>query len=90
VAFVRCPAYDMNANPDGAGLALNISETDNTLDLELVTDVAKQFRVKAARAKIILAEVREAVATWPTEAKRARLPRAEQERMAPAFALATR
>jgi hypothetical protein len=74
---------------DGAGLALNISDSDNALDLGLVTEVAEHFRVKAARAKAIIAEVRAAVATWPAEAKRAKLPRTEQERMAPAFRLAT-
>ncbi len=88
-AWSLAPAYDMNPNPDGAGLALNISDSDNAQDLGLVTEVAEHFRVKAARAKAIIAEVRAAVATWPAEAKRAKLPRTEQERMAPAFRLAT-
>ena len=72
----------------GDGLTLNISETDNAQDLELVLDVAKHFRVKAARAKEIVGEVETAVEQWRAEAKRAGILRAEQDRMASAFRLA--
>jgi serine/threonine-protein kinase HipA len=81
------PAYDMNPNPDGAGLVLNISETDNAQDLELVRDVANSFRVKPRRAAEIIDDVRDVVVTWRAEARKARIPRDEQERMAPAFRL---
>ena len=83
------PAYDMNPNPFGAGLSLNISETDNAQDLELVRDVAKHFRVKARRADEIIDEVTEVVSTWRTEATRTKVPRGEQDRMATAFRLET-
>ena len=45
------PAYDMNPVATGAGLTLDISETDNAQDLALVREVAASFRVKAARAR---------------------------------------
>lgn len=82
------PAYDMNPNPDGNGLTLNVSESDNAQDLELVRGVAKHFRVKARRAEEILGEVLASVRTWREEAKRARISRAAQDRMAHAFRIA--
>jgi serine/threonine-protein kinase HipA len=86
--WALAPAYDMNPVAQGDGLTLNISETDNAQDLELVLDVAKHFRVKAARAKEIVGEVETAVGQWRAEAKRAGILRAEQDRMASAFRLA--
>jgi serine/threonine-protein kinase HipA len=82
------PAYDMNPNPVGDGLHLNISETDNAQDLELVRTVAGGFRVTARRAGQVLDEVIAAVRGWRTIAKAARLSRAEQDRMAHAFRVA--
>ncbi|MBI4954126.1 MAG: HipA domain-containing protein [Myxococcales bacterium] len=87
--WVLAPAYDMNPVADGDGLVLNLSETDNAQDLGLVRDVAQHFRVKPRRADEIIGEVVRAVAGWRGEAKRARLSRAEQDRMAPAFRLAS-
>lgn len=86
--WVLAPAYDMNPNPDGDGLTLNISESDNSQDLELVRDVAKHFRVKPRQADAILGEVLASVGTWREEAKRARIPRAAHDRMAHAFRIA--
>ena len=74
---------------DVAGLTLNISETDNSQDLSLVRDVARAFRVGARNAEEIITEVVSVVRGWRVEAERAQLSRAEQERMAPAFRLAT-
>lgn len=84
------PAYDVNPVPTGRALTLAISETDATLDLDLVLDVAASFRVRAARARAILREVTSAVGRWRAEAKAARIPRAEQDRMAEAFGAAER
>jgi serine/threonine-protein kinase HipA len=83
------PAYDVNPNPHGDGLVLNISETDNAQDLGLVRDVAKHFRVKPRRGEEIIGEVVGAVRAWSAEAKRAKLARGAQDRMAMAFRLAT-
>jgi serine/threonine-protein kinase HipA len=82
------PAYDMNPNPDGNGLTLNISESDNAQDLELVRAVAKHFRIKPRQANEVINEVAASVRTWRDEARRARMPRAALERMASAFRIA--
>lgn len=84
------PAYDMNPDPDGAGLRLNISETDNTQDLELALEVAPYCRVKSSRAKQIIDVVVRAVARWREVAKAHGISRDEQERMAAAFEHARR
>jgi serine/threonine-protein kinase HipA len=84
------PAYDINPVAHGDGLALNVSETDNAQNLELAREVARHFGVKAKEADTIIAEVRDVVAGWPTIAKRVKIPRAEQDRMANAFRLASR
>jgi serine/threonine-protein kinase HipA len=88
--WTLAPAYDVNPVPYGNGLLLNISETDNAQDLELVRDVAESFRVKPKRANAIIKEVVTAVRTWRDTAKKAALSRTEQERMAPAFRAAER
>jgi serine/threonine-protein kinase HipA len=88
--WALAPAYDINPVSHSDGLTLNISETDNSQDLELVLDVAKHFRVKATRAKEILDEVESAVRQWRGEAKRAGILRAGQDRMADAFRIADR
>ena len=79
------PAYDMNPNPQGVGLKLNISETDNTLDLALARDVAQFFRIGDALADEIINNVISAVRGWRTSAKKFGISRDEQERMTPAF-----
>lgn len=83
------PAYDMNPVAGGRGLTLNVSETDNTLDLDLVREVAPSFRVAPPRAAAIIDEVREAVRGWDAEARAAGLSRSERDDMADAFRLAT-
>lgn len=82
-------AYDMNPVAGGRGLTLNVSETDNTLDLDLVREVAPSFRVAPPRAAAIIDEVREAVRGWDAEARAAGLSRSERDDMADAFRLAT-
>jgi len=82
------PAYDMNPVANGEGLTLNLSETDNTQDLELALDVAKYFRLKAPAARAVVGEMATAVRDWKKAAKVAGLSRAEQDRMAPAFRIA--
>lgn len=82
------PAYDLNPVATAGGLTLNISETDNAQDLELVREVAKHFRLTPKRADEVLDEVITAVKRWRAEAKKLKLSRDEQERMAPAFQVA--
>jgi len=79
------PAYDMNANPQGSGLTLNISDIDNSLNPELALSVAVHFRLKPGEAKAILERIKHAVSQWPEIAMKYRLSRREQENMASAF-----
>lgn len=82
------PAYDVNANPDGDALTLNITEGDNRLALELAMAVAEAFRVESAAARIRMEEIRRAVGRWRAVASHVGISRAQQDRMAPAFRLA--
>ena len=75
----------MNPVAAGGGLSLNISDTDNAQDLVLVRQVAESFRVKTKRADEIIEQVVIVVRDWRGEAQRARLSRAEQDRMENAF-----
>ena len=63
------PAYDMNPNPYGTGLSLNISETDNALDTSIALAVAKYFKLTEKDAASILKEIISAVSQWRTIAK---------------------
>jgi serine/threonine-protein kinase HipA len=75
----------MNANPQGSGLTLNISESDNSLDPELALSVAVHFRLKPQEAKAILEQIKNAAAQWSKIATKYKLSRREQENIAPAF-----
>lgn len=79
------PAYDLNADPDGTGLHLNISETDNALSFELALEVAPFFRLKEKDADTALREVRDAVADWERQANALAIARTEQDIMRKAF-----
>jgi serine/threonine-protein kinase HipA len=79
------PAYDVNPVYFGTGLTLNISETDNALDWDLVRSVAKYFRINDKQATEIIAMTRTTVGQWPTIASKYKIKRSEQELMAEAF-----
>ncbi len=79
------PAFDLNPEPNGTGLALNISEFDNSLDLNLARQVAPYFRLRNSDADSIIAQVTEAVSHWRGVATQYTISRAEQNRMQSAF-----
>ncbi len=81
------PAYDLNPNPDGDGLKLNISEDDNSQNIELLIHVAKYFRITPDSAKSQIRELQSIVRRWRTLASQYELSRSEIELMAPAFRL---
>ncbi|MBT2767658.1 HipA domain-containing protein [Stenotrophomonas sp. ISL-67] len=81
-------AYDMNPVPIADGLKLNITEADNTLDLELAREVATYFRVGVDEGDEIIDEFQGIVRQWRTLARQLGLPAREQDRMADAFRLA--
>ena len=79
------PANDLNPSPGIAGLSLNISETDNSLSLDLALNVSEYFRIGKQRSRQILNTVRAAVSGWKAVADQFTIPRAEQESMRRAF-----
>jgi len=79
------PLYDVNPFPDGTGLTLNISDTDNSLDLDLARSVAPIFRISAQAADRMTKEILSAVSNWQQIAENIGIPRKEIEMMAPAF-----
>jgi serine/threonine-protein kinase HipA len=78
----------MNPAPVADGLKLNITEADNTLDLELAREVAAYFRVGLDEGDEIIEEFQGIVRQWRTLAKQLGLAAREQDRMADAFRLA--
>ncbi len=82
------PAFDLNPEPSGTGLALNISELDNSLDLDLARQVAPYFRLSKSTVDAIIEQVTEAVSHWRSIATQYAISRAEQQRMQPAFVTA--
>ena len=83
--WTLAPAYDMNPDPQGAGLTLNISETDNAQDIDLALSVASVFRVKKSRAREIVSEVIGVVTDWRSVAASLGLAVSAQDRMRRAF-----
>ena len=79
------PAYDINAVPTGSGLSLNISDEDNSLDLNLALEVAEFFRLNSIEAKEIIKQVQKNVSKWQLIAANYGLSRREQEQMSFAF-----
>ena len=73
------PAYDINPNPQGHGLSLNITDTDNSLDFELALEIASFFRIGNSEAKKISNKVSSTVAKWRRYATGAGIGHAEQE-----------
>jgi len=79
------PAYDINPNEFGNGLSLNISETDNALDLDLALSVAEYFRLDKQKSQAIINQVKKSVRDWRIVAKEIGISKAEQDRMSNAF-----
>ena len=81
-------AYDMNPLPESNGLALNVSQADNALDLNLALSVAAYFRVSKKAANEVIERSQAVVRQWPKIAGRLKIRAREQESMAAAFRLA--
>jgi serine/threonine-protein kinase HipA len=79
------PAYDVNPVYFGKGLTLNISETDNSLDVDLAISVADFFRVKNKKAHEIVLNVKDTVKEWSGLAKNYAIPKTEIDIMSQAF-----
>lgn len=83
--WILSPAFDINPVETGMGLKLNISESDNSLDLDLTMEVAKYFRLSTTRASKIIAHIKQTVKEWRLMAKKYNIPKDEQAIMAKAF-----
>jgi serine/threonine-protein kinase HipA len=86
--WILSPAFDINPVSNGDGLKLNISETDNSQDLDLVRDIANYFRIKPDKAEKIIHEVTAAVKNWRKEANSLGISLSEQKQMERAFRIA--
>lgn len=83
--WVLSPAFDINPIETGTGLSLNISESDNTLDLDLAMEVRAYFRLSAEKAAAIIAQVKNSVQNWRSVAQKYGISKAEQDEKARAF-----
>ena len=81
------PAYDINPNPDGTGLKLNISLDDNSLDLDLVLSVSDFFRLEKEEAQMMIEQIKKLVSNWRQEAKNYQISSSEQDRIENAFSV---
>jgi serine/threonine-protein kinase HipA len=83
--WILSPAYDINPNPRGTGLKLNISDSDNSLDFSLLMQMSPYFRLKTNVATEIINTVKNAVSKWQTTAVKYQISRQEREFMGEAF-----
>lgn len=83
--WLLSPAYDINPNEYGKGLSLNITDSDNSLDLDLAISIAGYFRLSDDKASRIIHQVSAAVKDWKKIAAKHKISNAEQERMSAAF-----
>jgi len=83
--WILSPAYDLNPNPHGCGLSLNITDSDNSLDFSLAMEVAPLFRMEIHEAATVLKKVRSVVSAWRNYADHVGISHGEQEEMRLAF-----
>ena len=79
------PAFDVNPNIDKAEHVLNIDDSDNRPNLDLVRETAVFYGLGAERADSIIEVVCAAVDGWRDAATNARIARADIELMEGAF-----
>ncbi|MCE2800938.1 MAG: HipA domain-containing protein [Planctomycetaceae bacterium] len=79
------PSFDLNPDPHGIGLSLNIDQANNALDIGLVRSVARMFRIDSQRADQIIDRVQDAVSNWRQIANELDIARSQQESMTRAF-----
>ncbi len=83
--WILSPAYDINPVEFAGGLSLNISENDNSLNLDLAKEVAIYFRVSAKNANKIVKETINVTREWRKYAEKYHILKSEQDRMQNAF-----
>ena len=75
------PMYDVNPNPDGVGLSLNIDEMNNSLDFELAIEASKYFGIKKDDASKIALNIQNEIRQWKNIAEKLNISRASIRRM---------
>ena len=83
--WILSSAFDVNPNPFGTGLKLNISEKDNSLDLDLALNSAHYFRIDITNAKKIISSIRKEVNNWNILAKKYKATKSDRDYMSGAF-----
>ena len=61
--------FDVNPNPDGIALSLNIDDSSNAMDFDLAITVAPFFGIKKDDAKKTITEMKSQTALWSYIAK---------------------
>lgn len=80
------PAYDMNPNPFRTDHVLTLDGRLAIPDVRLILETADLYRVSKQQAQTIVDDVRDVVASWRDEARRAGLAGDELTRMQSVFA----
>ena len=76
----------MNPNPAGEGLALNVSENDNSIDINLALSTHRFYQLEKDKAAKIASEICLAVSrNWEKIASKHGISRSMIELMRPAF-----
>ncbi len=84
--WILSPLYDVNPNPDGDALSLNIDEYSNIIDFDTILSVSDQFGISGNEALKILEEIKTNVSNnWKAVAKKYGISRGDIEKMSPAF-----
>lgn len=73
--FRLSPLYDVNPNPEGTGLSLNIDESDNSIDYDLAIQVAHYFEMKKDEAANYVEQTKKNISSWKQVAQRFDIPR---------------
>jgi hypothetical protein len=81
------PAFDLNPNPEGVAKQLTTAIDGNNTEASLATalEVAGLFRIAAAQARAVVAEVLAATGRWRDVAQEMGLGGRQLERLEPAF-----
>ncbi len=83
--WILSPAYDINPEESGSGLSLNISEDNNSLDINLAKEVAEYFRIDSKESDEIIGFITSVVKRWRYVATEIGISVSEQELMSNAF-----
>jgi len=83
--WLLSPAYDINPNEYGKGLSINITDADNSLDLNVAREVSRYFRLSDKKASRIIQKISTTIKDWKKIAAAYKISKAEQERMEGAF-----